>query len=221
MSRNVTSAAASDLPDASAWPSGLSGSPEAFSITPRPEPLEEHVFSWARRAPRSARRHWLRTGTDAGAGCRRREWCAPSIRPAFPAPVRKAAGREAPIVVDLFSPARRTASSSAASSSMVQARRSLNTWFAMLAAAALVKVMQRMRAGSPRDSSRRMTRWAGTWVLPEPALAATHADAGVEDAGLPLDDNRRDFARLAHSPSRLVGGAGPATTPEREPDGRR
>ena len=101
-----------------------------------------------RRAPRSAPRHWPRTGTGAGAGCRRRGWCAPSIRPASPAPARTAAGRGAAACRRSASRRRRRmASSSAASSSTVQARRSSNTRFAMLAAAALVKVMQRMRAG--------------------------------------------------------------------------
>ena len=41
------------------------------------------------------------------------------------------------------------------------------------AAAALVKVRQRILPGATRLSSRRMTRWARTCVLPEPALADT------------------------------------------------
>ena len=66
--------------------------------------------------------------------------------------------------------------SSASSSSVVHSASVPNTRFAMLAAAALVKVMQRILAGSTPRSSRLMTRCASTWVLPEPALAATNAD---------------------------------------------
>ena len=66
------------------------------------------------------------------------------------------------------------------SSSAVHGAARSNTRFAMLAAAALVKVMQRMRAGSTPSSSSRITRCASTWVLPEPALAATQAEtAGI------------------------------------------
>ena len=54
--------------------------------------------------------------------------------------------------------------------------------FAMLAAAALVKVRHRIFAGSVPSSSSRITRCASTWVLPEPALADTHADAAGSDA---------------------------------------
>src|SRR5262249_27433061 len=54
--------------------------------------------------------------------------------------------------------------------------------FAMLAAAALVKVRHRIFAGSVPSKSRRMTRCASTWVLPEPALADTQADTAGSDA---------------------------------------
>ena len=58
----------------------------------------------------------------------------------------------------------------------VQAASRLKTSFAMLAAAVLVKVMQRILAGSTPRSSRLITRCASTWVLPEPALAETKAE---------------------------------------------
>ena len=48
---------------------------------------------------------------------------------------------------------------------------------AMLAAAALVKVMQRIFSGGTPDNSSRITRCTSTCVLPEPALADTKADA--------------------------------------------
>ena len=47
----------------------------------------------------------------------------------------------------------------------------------MLAAAALVKVRQRMRPGAQPSSSSRTTRSVSTFVLPAPALADTHAEA--------------------------------------------
>jgi len=50
------------------------------------------------------------------------------------------------------------------------------TLVAMLAAAALVKVRQRIFSGATPASRRLITRCANTWVLPEPALAATHAE---------------------------------------------
>ena len=57
----------------------------------------------------------------------------------------------------------------------------LKTRAAMLAAAALVKVRQRTPDGGAPSRSRRSTRWASTWVLPEPALADTQAEeAGFE-----------------------------------------
>ena len=84
----------------------------------------------------------------------------------------------------------------------------------MLAAAALVKVRQRIFAGSVPLSSRRITRCASTWVLPEPALAETQADAAGSDAAMLVGDDgvgnaRRSFA-VAFG---LVGIAGSATIP--------
>ena len=64
------------------------------------------------------------------------------------------------------------------------ARACSNTRFAMLAAAALVKVRQRIFAGSTPSSSSRITRCASTWVLPEPALAETQAETAGSDAAI-------------------------------------
>ena len=73
-----------------------------------------------RRARRSAPRRWLRTGTDAEAGCRRHGWSAPSGRPAFPARGRTAAA-PAPAASPVARPGRPPiARSSASSSSVVQ-----------------------------------------------------------------------------------------------------
>ncbi len=56
--------------------------------------------------------------------------------------------------------------------------------FAILAAAALVKVMQRILAGPTPRSSRLMTRCASTCVLPEPALAETKAEVSGSAASI-------------------------------------
>src|ERR1700756_192977 len=79
-------------------------------------------------------------------------------------------------------PASRMASSRAVSSSVTQWPRVENTRSAMLAAAALVKVMQRIFSGGTPDSSSRITRWTRTCVLPEPALAETKAEASGSEA---------------------------------------
>ena len=83
-----------------------------------------------------------------------------------------------------------------------------NTRFAMLAAAALVKVRQRIFAGSVPLSSSRITRCASTWVLPAPALADTQAETAGSDAACwpsmtPRGWRGRSFAALL-----VVGGAG-------------
>ena len=78
----------------------------------------------------------------------------------------------------------------------------LNTRSAILAAAALVKVRQRMREGGAPPSSRRSTRCASTCVLPEPALAETQAEArGVGSARL---RDARCQRNLAAAPCALM-----------------
>ena len=79
-------------------------------------------------------------------------------------------------------PASRIASLSASSSSVTQWPSVVNTRSAMLAAAALVKVMQRIFSGGTPDSIRRMTRCTSTCVLPEPAFADTKVEAAGSDA---------------------------------------
>ena len=91
---------------------------------------------------------------------------------------RFAPGNEVPSVKPDRS---RTAASRAASSSVVQCASVSNTRFAIFAAAALVKVMQRIFSGSTPASSRLITRCASTCVLPDPALAATHAETAGSD----------------------------------------
>ena len=59
---------------------------------------------------------------------------------------------------------------------LVHLASSRNTRADMFAAAAFVKVRQRMREGGAPASSRRSTRCTSTWVLPEPALADTQAE---------------------------------------------
>ena len=79
-------------------------------------------------------------------------------------------------------PASTIAASSAASSSVTQWPSVENTRSAMLAAAALVKVMQRIFSGITPSSSSRITRCTSTWVLPDPALAETNAEEAGSEA---------------------------------------
>src|SRR5271163_1081116 len=66
--------------------------------------------------------------------------------------------------------------------SVVHLPSSLKTRDDMLAAAALVKVRQRMALGCALASNRRNTRCTRTCVLPEPALAETQAEASGSEA---------------------------------------
>src|SRR5260370_38002464 len=74
------------------------------------------------------------------------------------------------------------AASSASSLSAVHCASRSNTLVAMLAAAALVKVRQRILAGGVPPSKRRIARCASTEVLPEPALAETQAESEGSEA---------------------------------------
>ena len=107
-------------------------------------------------------------------------------------------------------PTSRIAASSAASSSVTQWPSVVNTRSAMLAAAALVKVMQRIFSGGTPSSSSRITRCTSTWVLPEPALAETKAEAAGSDA-------RACVARTASG----MSGAAPSPFLDPQPAGRR
>src|ERR1700720_821400 len=80
------------------------------------------------------------------------------------------------------------AASSASSSSVVQRPSVSNTRLAILAAAALVKVRQRIFSGATPASRRLITRCARTCVFPEPALAATQAETPGSDT-LPCTRN--------------------------------
>ena len=104
-----------------------------------------------RRARRTAPERWPRTGIAAAAACTARGWSAPSARPASPARRRNS-----------FRASRRTSASwgvgnsrlrgsqhpAPVSSSVTQWPSVVNTRSAMLAAAALVKVMQRIFSGA-------------------------------------------------------------------------
>ena len=103
-------------------------------------------------------------------------------------------------------PASRIAASSAVSSSVTQWPSVENTRSAMLAAAALVKVMQRIFSGGTPSSSSRITRCTSTWVLPEPALAETNAEAaGIRCARLGGADGVGDWARRGFTIPRSPG----------------
>ena len=87
-----------------------------------------------------------------------------------------------------------------ASSSAVHSDNVSKTRVAILAAAALVNVMQRIFSGAVPVSSRRITRSVRTCVLPDPALANTQAEtAGSDGFLLRLDDGGR--RRLAQTRS--------------------
>ncbi len=174
-SRKVTSAAARTAA-ASAWPSGLSGCTAACSITPR-------LSSSSSCASVGSSSTSKRAATLASNGNRCRSWVQKpwmvcTLRPpgVSSASANNCRARRRSAAEGRPTPAACIAASRPASSRRVHLRNSSNTRFAMLAAAALVKVMQRMRAGSTPDSSSRITRCASTWVLPEPALAATKAE---------------------------------------------
>ena len=94
------------------------------------------------------------------------------------------AGKRAPRRIDAACADLGKRRSSSASSRAIHALKVSNTRLAMLAAAALVNVMQRIFAGSTPSSSSLMTRCAKTWVLPAPALAATKAETLGSEASI-------------------------------------
>src|ERR1700730_9121473 len=92
---------------------------------------------------------------------------------------RRAAARRSP---SLRAPTSWISLSHAASSRVVYLASVSYGLVSVLAAAALVNVRQRIFPGSVPSSNRRITRCASTWVLPEPALAETHADTDGSEA---------------------------------------
>src|SRR5664279_611358 len=180
-SLKVTSAALA-IAIRSARPVGLSGSREASSSTAR---LARSIISFWSRSSSTAKR----AGTLASNGncCSSRvhsAWMVCTFNPpgvsnaqanSSRARLRKRASSRA-------IPASRIAASSAASSSVTQSPRVENTRSAILAAAALVKVMQRIFSGDTPLSNSRITRCTSTWVLPEPAFAETNADEAGSEA---------------------------------------
>ena len=165
--------------------------------TPRGRPRDWRAPSSrsgrGRRARQSAPARWPRTEIAAAAACTARGWSAPSARPASPARRRTVC---APICAAVRSgaaiPASRIAASSAASSSVTQWPSVENTRSAMLAAAALVKVMQRIFSGA-------------TSVQQQPDHAL-HQHMGLARAGIGRDEGgRRRIGRARLRRANRVG----------------
>ena len=145
-SRNVTSAAARTAA-ASAWPSGLSGSAAACSITPRLSSSSSCASVGS--SSTSKRAATLASNGNRCRSCVQKAWMVCTLRPpgVSSASANSCRARRRSAAEGRATPAACIAASRPASSSRVHLRSSSNTRFAMLAAAALVKVMQRMRAG--------------------------------------------------------------------------
>ena len=180
-SLKVTSAALA-IAVLSARPATLSGSREASSSTAR---LARSIISFWSRSSSTAKR----AGTLASNGncCSRRvhsAWMVCTFSPPGVSSAQansfRAASRS--FAVGCAMPASRIASLSASSPSVTQWPSVVKTRSAMLAAAALVKVMQRIFSGGTSASSRRITRCTSTCVLPEPAFADTKVEAAGSDA---------------------------------------
>ena len=146
-----------------------------------------------RRARRSAPARWPRTETAAAAGCTARGWSAPSARPASPAR-RRTVSRAACAASrsGWAMPASRIAASSAASSSVTQWPSVVNTRSAMLAAAALVKVMHRIFSGGTPDEQQ--------------ADHALHQHMGLARAG--IGRHERGRRRIGRARLRVADGGG-------------
>src|SRR3984957_9952506 len=102
-------------------------------------------------------------------------------------------------------PASMIAALRAVSLSVTHRPRVENTRSAMLAAAALVKVMQRIFSGGTPDSSKRVTRCTSTWVLPEPAFAETNDDETGFDALACLSRTAGGIVRAAFTIPEVPG----------------
>ena len=124
-------------------------------------------------------RKWEATFASKGKRCSNRSqkaWMVWIFKPPGVSTVRAKRRRaKARSVNAKGAPVLRISLSSASSSSVVHFDNVSKTRRDIFAAAALVKVRQRIFDGGVPASSRRITRWVSTWVLPEPALAETHA----------------------------------------------
>jgi len=147
---------------ASAWPSAPSGLAEASSSTSKVNLSSSCVVEASSSTVK-------RAATLASKG----NWCSNRVQKAWMVCTFKPPGVSSAEANSRRARARCTALglwpvesaiswSSAASPSAVQPASRLNTSFAMLAAAVLVKVMQRILAGSTPRSSRLITLWART-----------------------------------------------------------
>ena len=184
-SRKVDSAAAATAA-ASARPSALSGAPAASSRTPRVARSSISICARSSSTVKRADDIGLERKLLQNAGAERVDGLHLEAARRVERGREQARARARLAASMSVTPIARMAASSAASSSAIQRRSVSKTRAAMLAAAALVKVMHRIFAGStppmPPSSSSRITRCASTWVLPEPALAATNAAAHGSDA---------------------------------------
>ena len=212
ISAKVLSAAAV-IAMASAFPSELSGSAAAFSRT---SSRSRSISSaWARSSSTVKR---AATFASNGNWCSRRvqnAWMVCTLRPpgvsSAAANRRRACARRPALTWS--APRPRSSTSSAWSSSAIHLASVSNTRFAMLAAAALVNVRHKIRLGLQPSSSSRITRCASTWVLPDPALAATQADVRGSDASICLSRTSRGIGSGAFIREVLRFRRRPTTTP--------
>ena len=180
-SLKVTSAALA-MAISSARPAGLCGSREASSSTLR---LARSIISaWSRSSSTAKRAGTLASNGNCCSSRVHSAWMVCTFNPpgVSSAQANNSRARMRSFVSGRAIPASRIAASSAVSSSVTQWPSVVNTRSAMLAAAALVKVMQRIFSGGTPSSSSRITRCTSTWVLPDPALAETNADEAGSDA---------------------------------------
>ena len=180
-SRNVTSAALV-IAVASARPLALSGAPAACSSTSR---LARSINSvWSRSSSTAKRAGTLASNGNCCSSRVHSAWMVCTFSPPGVSSAQANSLRAVNSIARSTSrmPVSRIAAASVASSIATHCPSLPNTRSDMLAAAALVKVMQRIFSGGTPSSSSRTTRCTSTWVLPEPALAETNTDASGSDA---------------------------------------
>ena len=140
-----------------------------------------------------------RTGSDGADAGRRRGWSGSSCRRESRARARTGGGPHPPRSVRRRPSIRSLSASSSAWSSVTHRPSASNTRFASLAAAALVKVMERMRAGlhaveqQPDYAMGQHRGLAGPGIGGDPG-----GSAGVGSPALRFERLRRDDVALAH-----------------------
>src|SRR6266702_1081861 len=186
----IAAQAALAMATLSARPAALLGSREASSNTLR---LARSIISfWSRSSITEKRAGTLASNGNCCSSRVQSAWMVCTFNPpgVSSAQANSSRARILKIASGRVIPASMIAASSALSSSVTQWPRVENTRSAILAAAALVKVMQRIFSGGTPLSNSRITRCTSTCVLPDPALAETNA----EDLG---SDARACVARTA------------------------